>query len=71
MNQLPLRAETDEQKAEVMSRILELWQTKFNTFRLGQMLLNLTKEDSQLWVIEDKAIVAKLEEWADRIDNLL
>lgn len=65
-NSIKTRAETPEQKAEVMKRILECWQTSFPTMRLGQLLLNLVDQEPQLWLIEDTVIADRLEAWAKK-----
>ena len=64
INQIKNRAETPEQKADVLKRILDCWTNQMPSLRLGQMLLNLVEEDSQLWLVEDESLVKRLENWA-------
>ncbi len=70
MNQLKNRAETPEQKADVLKRILDCWTNQTPSLRLGQMLMNLVEKESDLWLIEDQTIVQRLEEWAAKIKEL-
>ncbi len=69
-NQIKNRAETPEQKAEVLRKILDCWTNQLPEMRLGQMLLNLVEKESQLWLIEDQTLAQRLEEWAAKIKEL-
>ncbi len=66
-NSIKNRAESPEQKAEVLRKILDCWQNQMPSLRLGQMLLNLVDKENQLWLIEDEMLVERLEEWAKKI----
>lgn len=69
-NQIKNRAETPEQKAEVLKRILDCWQESFPSLRLGQMLLNLVEQEYHLYNVEDTTLADRLEEWAARAKNM-
>jgi uncharacterized protein YbaP (TraB family) len=69
-NQIKNRAETPEQKADVLKRVLDCWANQLPSMRLGQMLLNLVEKEHQLWLIEDETLTQRLEEWAEKIKKL-
>ena len=65
-NKIKDRAETPEQKADILKRLLECW-LKSPSLRLGQMLDAITYlDDQKLFLIEDEAIIVILEEWSDK-----
>ena len=66
-NQIKNRAETPEQKAEALKKILDCWTNQLPNMRLGQMLLSLVDMEYQLWLIEDEELVQRLETWAENI----
>lgn len=57
------RALTDEQKAEVMSRLLEAWK-KWPEQRLGQFLWNVAAD--MLWFVEDNVLAEAAEVWPEK-----
>jgi hypothetical protein len=67
MNPQPVegRAETDEQKKQVMDRLLDAWK-RSPQLRLGQLIYIVTggNADEVLFNIEDFPLVAVTEEWA-------
>ena len=58
------RAETDEQKREVMKKILAAW-IKTPTLRLGQLIDNATKSD--IFYIEDNDLVDAIMTWIEKL----
>jgi len=64
-----LRAKTNEEKAEVLQRILKVWQNDLPEMRLGQMLINLVEKDYQIFLIEDKTLADRLEEWSRKMNH--
>ena len=58
------RAQTDQQKEEVMRRLEVVWK-QFPAMRLGQLLVNVTGMND-IFYPEDYAVVRKAEEFAER-----
>jgi hypothetical protein len=57
------RALTDEQKREVLDRILAAWRVTPD-LRLGQLICNSTAVDLTLYQLEDDDLAAKVEDFA-------
>jgi hypothetical protein len=54
------RAETDDQKRNVMNRLLDVW-CRNPELRLNQLISNATKRDS--YNIEDFELLRQIEDW--------
>lgn len=59
---VPYRANTTEDKQEVMLRLYALWE-KYPTMRLGQLIENATGSSNGLYNVEDFILISKMEKF--------
>lgn len=61
MNNIPDRANTPEEKQEIMERLYKLW-LKHPELRLGQLIVNIYRSSNSLYLAEDFNFIKELEE---------
>lgn len=59
MNRLG-RCETPEERCDILQRLLNVWDENPN-LRLGQLIGNYIRSDSELYYIEDEHLIRSLE----------
>jgi len=65
---LPNRAYTNEQKQEVMERLLVQWK-RIPELRLGQLIVNVVQVSHNLFNEEDFTLCEQVEAFADRVSK--
>jgi hypothetical protein len=65
MNHAPIRADTEAKKAAVMRRLLTLWLDN-PELRLSQLIINASKQPSDLYYVEDFPLLERLEQLYER-----
>jgi hypothetical protein len=62
-NGIPGRAETTEEKEQVIQRLLEVWKA-YPDLRLGQLILNALRDNNDiLYMIEDIPLLEHIEDY--------